>query len=162
MQLATFRVGESLIGVEILLVKEIHRMLALTPVPGASQVFRGLVNLRGKIVTVIDMNEALGQERDDERTNQKLLVLKTADELLRVRGAEHIVEDLDQENDDMVGLLIDTMEEGVTVDSSDILPVPTNLDETKKKLISGVIKQDDELILLLHVSELLRQVHETV
>jgi purine-binding chemotaxis protein CheW len=155
LHIVTFRVGSSLLGVRIELVKEIHKTLDVTRVPGAPDIFLGMVNLRGKIVTVIDMNEALGQPDEATSENPKLLILKTTSELLGVKGGDRVAVELGYENEDSVGLYIDNIEETIVVENDMIRSTPSNLDEQKRALITGVIKQGDELILLLNVTRVL-------
>jgi len=159
LHMVTFRVGGSLLGIQIELVKEIHRMLDVTEIPGAHGIFKGLVNLRGKIVTVVDMNVALGQE-ETAGANPKLLILRTTGELLGVKRGDEIAVSLGYENEDSAGLFIDRIEETVVVDGDAIRPVPPNLDEKKKMLLSGVIKHNNELILLLNVSRVIHRCRE--
>jgi purine-binding chemotaxis protein CheW len=159
LHMVTFRVGSSLLGVQIELVKEIHKMLDITEVPGAHDIFMGMVNLRGKIVTVIDMNVALGQE-EEAAAHPKLLILKTTGELLGIRGGDEIVMELDYENEDTVGLFIDRVEETIVIEDRAIRPVPPNLEEKKKMLLNGVIKNNNELILLLNVTRVLNRCRE--
>ncbi|MFH0883572.1 MAG: chemotaxis protein CheW [bacterium] len=156
LHMVTFRVGSSLLGVQIELVKEIHNMLGITEVPGAHGIFMGMVNLRGKIVTVIDMNVVLGQ-KEEPAVNPKLLFLKTTSELLSIRGGDEVVMELGYENEDTVGLFIDRIEETIVIDSQAIRPVPSNLDEKKKMMLNGVIKNNNELILLLNVTRVLNR-----
>ena len=59
-QLVTFNVGDCILGVEIEHVQEINHQLDLTPVPGAPDSIRGVINLRGDVVTVLDLHRLLG------------------------------------------------------------------------------------------------------
>lgn len=159
LHMVTFRVGQSLLGVQIELVKEIHQMLDVTEVPGSHELFLGMVNLRGKIVTVIDMHQALGEEKPDT-PNPKLLIMKTTDELLSIRRGDELAIELGYENEDTIGLYIDRIEETVVIGTGEIRAVPSNLDEKRRSLLNGVVKNNDELILLLNAIRLLNRCRE--
>ncbi len=153
-QIATFRVGETVLGVNILLIKEVHRQLRMSPVPGAPSEITGLVNLRGKIVTVIDLEYYLSGLAKESFDDTRLLILKTGAEL------QNLSQDLgDVANarmgDDIVGLLINRMDEVITIDTDDILSPPANLTEVESGIIKGVIKLQDRLVLMLDVPAVL-------
>ena len=69
LDLATFYVRESAYGIDLLKIQEINKLLVLTPVPGAPAYVRGILNLRGQIVTVIDLGYKLGLP--ETRVNRK-------------------------------------------------------------------------------------------
>jgi purine-binding chemotaxis protein CheW len=154
-QIATFLVGDTLLGLDILLVKEVHRHLTLTPVPGAPNHLSGLMNLRGRVVTVIDLGVCL-QLPDSESSERKLLILKTDAEIAPYQMKGNL--EKAQLGEDIVGFLIDRMEEVLTVEDSEVLPSPPNLAVMERKLIDGVVKQKNRLVILLDVTAVLSRV----
>lgn len=158
-QIATFLVGETLLGLDILLVKEVHRHLTLTPVPGAPTHLSGLMNLRGRVVTVIDLGVCLDLPdiRDDER---KLLILKTDAEIVPYQMEGKL--EKAQLGEDIIGFLIDRMEEVLTVEENEVLPAPPNLKVLERRLIDGVVKQNNRLVILLDVTAVLSRVMTVV
>ena len=84
-QLCTFHVGDALLAVDVLEVQEVIRPQEMTPVPRAPEVVRGLINLRGQIVTAIDLRRRLGigtidLDRADDATEGPLnVVVRTTD-----------------------------------------------------------------------------------
>lgn len=84
-QLCTFHVGDALLAVDVLEVQEVIRHQEMTPVPRAPEVVRGLINLRGQIVTAIDLRRRLGigtidLDRADDATEGPLnVVVRTTD-----------------------------------------------------------------------------------
>lgn len=158
-QIAVFSLGGTRLGMDILLVKEVYRHLSVTPVPGVSRHIKGLMNLRGRVVTVIDLNVCLNRPPAGNTGDNRLLVLKTDNELGRCRGGEamaHI-----SLGEDIAGLLINEMEDVVVVSPKELFPPPSNLDDVEQGLIQGVIRQDGGLVLILDVPALLEKILET-
>jgi len=151
-QIATFRVGDALLGIDILLVKEVYRHMTLTPIPGAPPQLGGLMNLRGRVVTVIDLNVCLELPQQDAES-KRLLIMKTGSEILQYQRQGKIEEV--ELGEDIVGFLIDRMEEVLTIQEEDVLPAPPNLAIIEKKLIDGVVKLKDHIVILIDVSALL-------
>lgn len=159
-QISTFLLGDTLFGVDILLVKEIFRHLSITKVPDAPAHLRGLLNLRGKVVTVIDLNVCLNRPVAEDIRNCRLLILKTGDEITKYKS-EMDTDGMDL-GEDIVGFLIDGMDDVLTVRDSEILPPPPNLVEVDGELIDGVIKLGEKLVLVLKVTEILKRVMNVV
>ncbi len=157
-QIATFMLGETLLGVDILLVKEIYRRMTVSPVPDAPAELRGLMNLRGRVVTVIDLNVCLNHaggvaEITDET---RLLIFKTQAEIEDYLEAGQLSEITLGE--DIVGFLIDRMDDVLTATADEILPPPANVMEIDEALIDGVVKKGDQLVILLDVAAVLDEV----
>lgn len=152
-QIATFFLGDTLLGVDILLVKEIFRQKAITRIPDAPDHLRGLMNLRGKIVTVIDLNVCLNRPVPSDMEKSRLLILKTRGEIGKC-AVEADIADIDP-GEDIVGFPIDRMDDVMAVDKTDILPTPANLKNVDNELITGVVKSGDRLVLLLDVGKVL-------
>jgi purine-binding chemotaxis protein CheW len=157
-QIATFILGGTRLGVDILLIKEIYRHMSVTPVPASPKHIRGLMNLRGRVVTVIDLAVCLGRPALDNMEENRLLVLKTNEEISKYQ-ARGKLSDTDL-GDDIVGLLINRMDEVIEAGDCDIMPAPSNLAEVENALIRGVIKQKDELIIILNIPVLLEKIME--
>jgi len=155
-QIATFILGSTCLGVDILLIKEVYRHMSITPVPASSSHIRGLMNLRGRVVTVIDLAVCLGRSASDHVEDNRLLVLKTNEEISKYQARGKLTDtDL---GDDIVGLLIDRMDDVIEAQDSDIVPAPSNLAEVDNDLIRGVIKQKEALIIILNIPMLLEKI----
>ncbi len=152
-QITTFKLGDLFLGVNILLVKEVYRYKAITSIPGASEHLCGLMNLRGKIVTVVDLNVCLNRGPTPNKNECRLLILKTEEEVMAVNSRsrpDHI-----HWGDDIVGFLIDSMDDVLEIDHRDILPSPSNLARMDENLMDGVVKQGDRLMIILDVPAVL-------
>jgi len=140
-QITIFKVGETLLGLDILTVKEIHRHMELTPIPGAPKHLSGLMNLRGRIVTVVELSVCLHLEEND---GEKILLILKTDSEIRQYQQRGLLTDVSL-GEDIVGLLINSMEDVLDVEDEDILPTPPNIGSVDRQLIQGVIKLEKEI-----------------
>lgn len=155
-QIATFILGDTVLGVDILLIKEVYRNIELTPIPDAPLTLRGLMNLRGRVVTVIDLNVCMNRPQVKSTDENRLLILKTDEEILQYQK-HGVMEDI-KLGDDIVGFLIDRMHDVINVKTEHIVPPPPNLESVEEELIEGVIKLGNNLVILLDVTTLLEKV----
>lgn len=158
-QIATFVLGHTRLGVDILLIKEVHRQMTISPIPDAPPHLRGLMNLRGRVVTVIDLDVCLGRPQSETIEDRRLLILKTQAEIQGFVREGRIGSDAAL-GEDIVGFLIDRMEDVISVSADRILPPPPNLPDIDGSLIRGVIKQDRRLVILIDVTAVLGDVLE--
>jgi purine-binding chemotaxis protein CheW len=128
-QLSTFFVADMFFGVDVLDVQEVLRAQQMTPVPQAPDVVQGLINLRGQIVTAIDMRRRLGlQPAAGDQTSMNMVV----------RTSEGVV-----------SLLVDEIGDVLDVDAATYERSPDNLDPAARELIRGVYKLKDRVLLVL-------------
>ncbi|MBA4387314.1 MAG: hypothetical protein C0404_04990 [Verrucomicrobia bacterium] len=152
-QIASFYVGNDFLGVDVRLVREIHKCTEITPVSPAPDYVAGLLNLRGQIVTVIDLGLRIGIKRQKHGTCANCVVLKTSREL----DAMALPEILDDgTGPDQVAFLVDTIGDIVIIDPSLIVPPPAHVGAVEGRFLSGVAKLDGQLLVTLKVSEILR------
>jgi len=155
-QIATFHLQGMMLGVDILLVREVYRKISLTPIPDSSKHLRGLVNLRGRVVTVIDLNVCLQRDPIKDIKNSRLLIMKTDEEVSSYLNDGSLKKA--NLGDDIVGFLIDRMDDVLELEDKQIHPPPPNMKISDETLVEGVIKQENELIILLDVSAILDNV----
>jgi purine-binding chemotaxis protein CheW len=146
---ATFVLNEQLYGIEILLIREINRQLEMTPVPHAANYIRGLLNLRGQIVTILDLNKRLGLEDTMLSERSHNIILKTDQELQSIN--KELVTAPDK-----VGFLVDDIQDVIIVSEEEIELPPANMGKVDGQFLSGVIKQSSQLVAILSVEKLLR------
>jgi len=128
-QFSTFYVSDMYFGVDVLQVQEVLRAQQMSPVPQAPDVIEGLINLRGQIVTAIDMRRQLLLPPRPGGKAPMNMVVRTPD------GA--------------VSLLVDEIGDVVAMDAANCERPPENLDPTARELIRGVYKLKDQLLLIL-------------
>ncbi|HTN76014.1 MAG TPA: chemotaxis protein CheW [Pirellulaceae bacterium] len=135
LQLASFQIGDLLLGIDIHQVQEINRNLDLTPVPHAPDSVRGVINLRGEVVTVIDLRRVLGLPAVEcTRLTRNVIVNN---------GGEQ------------VGLLVDCIADVVKSFVDDIDPLPENLGGLDHGFFQGVVKLEAGLLVILNVEQTL-------
>jgi len=152
-QYSTFRLGDRLFGLDLMMIREINRILDITPVPHAREHIRGLINLRGQIVTILDLGVRLGLARQEIGEESHNIILKTSGELAAMRqeaGQPHYAT-----SSDLVGFLVDAIGDVVEADESTIEPPSANVGEAEGGFLSGVIKTDAGLLVLLDIHEVL-------
>ena len=135
-QYCTFYAGGYYFGLEVLRVQEILRYQEMTRVPLAPPVVRGLINLRGQIVTAIDLRRRLGlSERPADQAPLNVVV---------------------QTDDGAVSLLVDEIGDVLEVSETLFEPPPETLQGTARQLIRGAYKLNDRLLLLLDTDRVLQ------
>ena len=153
-QFASFYIGDSLFGIDVRLIREINRNTDITPVDGAPGFVRGLMNLRGQIVTVLDAGVRMGlRHREDGGEERRCIIMKISDELAAKRSEDPSLEDTSR---DLVGLYVDSIGDMVTVEDKEIERPPANVGDLEARFISGVAKLENELMIVLRAGELLR------
>jgi purine-binding chemotaxis protein CheW len=150
---ATFQLNEQTFGVEILQVREINRHLDLSPVPQSPDCIRGLINLRGQIVTILDLNQRVRQQPTQLGPQAHILILKTDQELVGVRERENR-SDLTGLSD-KVGLLVDAIGDVLTVEETEIEAPPANIGDIDGQYIAGVVNIPGQLLALLNLEKVL-------
>ncbi|MGC8742838.1 MAG: chemotaxis protein CheW [Verrucomicrobiia bacterium] len=131
-QYCTFGISGYTFGAAADSVQEIVTNNTITPVPLAPPDISGLLNVRGQIVTAINLRRRLGITNSDSKTGVHILV----------RGG-----------DSTVSLFADLVEDVMDINSADVEPVPDTVDPSIKAFVDGVYKTNDKLILLLNVNK---------
>lgn len=129
LQLCTFHVGPLFLGIDVKVVQEVIRYQEMTSVPLARPGVEGLINLRGQIVTAIDMRTQLDLEPAEDGRLPMNVVIRT--------------EDL------MASLLVDEIGDVVDIDPAQIEPPPATLPAQARKFVQAVYKMENQLLLLL-------------
>ena len=151
-QIATFYIGDELFGVNILLTKEIGKVLDITRVPASQNYILGLMNLRGQIVTIMNPSYFLGCKLERGIENCSLIILKNEKEILDLQKKTLLIEN--KMSRDTLAIAIDSVKDVIDVENEDIGRPPTNLTEQRKEFITGIIQLGDELVLMLDLGRL--------
>jgi purine-binding chemotaxis protein CheW len=143
-QLVSFRIGDEEFGVDILMVQEIIRFTTITPIPNAPRFILGMINLRGKIIPVIDLRQRLKIRGHRPGANDR----KTR--ILIVEIYNHVT-----------GFIVDSVSEVMKVPVSDIEPTPHLVTSSiEAEYVKGVIKLPNRLIILLDFRQVLKTQEE--
>jgi len=131
----TFFLGSEGYGLEILKVREIMGMMEITPVPRTPDFIRGVINLRGKVIPVVELREKFGMERVEETGETCIIVV-------HAQGAE-------------TGIVVDRVSEVTDIGSEDIQPAPSFGTQVDTDYILGIGKSEDQVKLLLDIDRVL-------
>ncbi len=135
-QVVAFRIGKELFGVHIYVVQEIVRVPEITPVPEMPLFVEGVINLRGKIVSIIDLSKRLKIERGQKTKSCRILIIEVERKI--------------------VGLLVDAVTEIFRLPPESIEPAPDIVTSVGTEYIMGVGKLPDKLIILLDLKNILK------
>jgi len=132
----TFRLGRESYGIAVLKVREIIRLQALTFVPQMPAHFKGVVNLRGKIVPVIDLRLKFGLDDIGDRERTCIVVVQI---------------DTASQRDLTAGVIVDEVEEVTQIAGADIEPAPDFGTEADTQYIQGIARIKGVAKILLHI-----------
>jgi purine-binding chemotaxis protein CheW len=141
-QYLTFVLGGEVYALGILNIKEIIDYGHLTEVPMMPSFVRGVINLRGSVVPVIDLSARFGKGNTEIRKRTGIVIVETY--------AEN--EDVIQQD---LGIIVDAVNEVVDINRQDIEPAPSFGVGIRPEFISGMAKQNDRFIILLDVNRVL-------
>ncbi|XZE44484.1 chemotaxis protein CheW [Pirellulaceae bacterium SH467] len=134
-QYTTFFCNRAVLGLDISYVQEINRTVNLTRVPLSPPCVRGVMNLRGEVVTMLDLRILMGLPAGEPSKLSRNLILKYEGEVF--------------------GLWVDGVADILSIETAHIAPPPSNLSMTESRLIRGVYQTEKGLVMLIEPKELL-------
>jgi purine-binding chemotaxis protein CheW len=137
LQVVGFRIGEETFGVRIGSVREIVRVPEITTVPNAQETIEGVINLRGKIIPVVDLRKRFGQIEITTDKKNRILVVELGNKL--------------------VGLIVNSASEVLKIPPSEIESPGSVFADGESSYVTGVGKLKGRLIILLDISKLLHR-----
>lgn len=135
LQLVTFSIGEEEFGVNILKVQEINRTMEITKVPRSPEFVEGVINLRGKVIPIIDLRRRFGLSSKPEDKDTRIIVIEI--------------------NSVIVGFVVDAVSEVLRIPASTVEPPPPVVAGVESDYISGVGQLKDRLLIMLDLDKLL-------
>ncbi len=132
-----FRIGREIFGVPIELVHEIVRVPEITAVPDAPEFIEGVINLRGKIVSIVDLRKRFGEKEIKPNKKNRILVVEVGGRL--------------------VGLVVDAASEVLKIPPSEIDAPPNVFEEGELNYVTGVGKLQGRLIILIDLGKILQR-----
>jgi purine-binding chemotaxis protein CheW len=136
-ELATFYIGEALCGMDILNVQEINKLMDMTKVPQAPTYVTGILNLRGQIVTVVDLGKKLGLTSTELSESTRNIIVNSENEY--------------------IGLLVSSISDVVEAQWDKVEDPPANIGGVQGSFFKGVYKTQDRLIGILDVNKVLAE-----
>ena len=135
LQLVSFMIQNEEFAIDILFVQEINRMLQITKVPNAPAFVSGVVNLRGRVIPVIDLRTKLGIEVKKHDKNTRIVVVEVKEKT--------------------VGFIVDAVKEVLRITASITEPPPELVTGINSEFIMAVGKLEDRLITLINIEKIL-------
>ena len=135
LQLVSFNIGSEEFGVDILKVQEINRMVEITRVPQAPHFVEGVINLRGKVIPIIDLRKRFGLDVREYDKNTRIVVVDI--------------------NGTIMGMIVDAVSEVLRLPSNAIEPPPEIVTGVNAAYIKGVARLDDRLLIFLDLSKVI-------
>jgi purine-binding chemotaxis protein CheW len=136
-QFLTFKLGEEIFAVEVAKVREILDVTTITKVPQTPDFMRGVINLRGGVVPVIDLRLKFGMPRTESTVNTCIIVVEVA------IGDETTV----------LGTLADSVQEVFDLEADQIEPAPRIGTKLNTEFLKGMGKRDDGFIMILDIDK---------
>ena len=133
-QIISFKIGDEEYGLEILKVKEVIRIKEITRLPKAPDFVRGVINLRGDVIPIIDLRKKFGLPEEMYADNTRVIVVEVEGKLM--------------------GIVVDSVSHVIRIDESQI-DKPPLLSGMSREYIMGVVKLDKRLIVLLNIDRIL-------
>ncbi len=141
-QMVLFELGTETYGLDIATVHEIIRMQPITKVPKAPFYVEGVINLRGRVIPVIDIGKKFGFEKTEGIKNNRIVVIKIKDTTL--------------------GIIVDSVTEVIRIPIDSIDPVSEIVTSGQSDYILGIAKLPDKMVILLALDNLLSKDQELV
>ena len=135
-QIVGFRVGKENFGVPIGIVHEIVRMMDITVVPDAPGFIEGVINLRGKIIPVVDLRKRFSEQPQENRRNRILVA--------EIDGHQ-------------IGLVVDSASEVLKLNSELIEPPPSIFEHGDLNYVTGVGKLNGKLVILIDLAKIMQR-----
>jgi purine-binding chemotaxis protein CheW len=134
-QFISFSVGDEEYGLELLRVKEVIRVREITWLPKAPSFVKGIINLRGDVIPIIDLRDKFGLDSREETAQTRVIVVEVEGRLM--------------------GMVVDSASQVVRIPADQIDPPPPVLGGLSQELITGVGKLEDKLVVLLDADAIL-------
>jgi purine-binding chemotaxis protein CheW len=141
LQLVTFKLGNEEYAVDILKVQEINRMKEITRVPNTPAYVEGVINLRGKVIPVVNLRTKFSLEERENDIQSRIMIMD-------IQGIT-------------MGLVVDAVSEVLRIPSNIVEPTPPMASDISSEYIKGIAKLEDRLIILLDMEMLVGKVEDT-
>jgi purine-binding chemotaxis protein CheW len=133
-QLITFELGDRRLGIDIMAIREIRAWSPATPLPNVPPHVRGVVNLRGVVLPVLDLRYLLGWGTTEPSARHVIIVVRIGDQLQ--------------------GIIVDAVSDIVTIGPDNVQPLPDVGDVSATGFLEGIATIDDRLIMILDLGRL--------
>lgn len=133
-QLITFQLGEQVLGIDIMAIREIRAWSPATPLPNVPPYVRGVVNLRGVVLPVLDLRHRIGWGATEPTARHVIIVVRAGEQLQ--------------------GLIVDAVNDIVAISPEDVQPLPEVGDGGAPSFLEGLVTIDDRMITVVALEHL--------
>jgi len=137
MQLVSFTLAKELYGIEITKVREIILITDITRIPETPNFLKGLINLRSKVIPVIDLRVRFGMPEGETTAESRIMVLQACGKT--------------------IGIVVDAVSEVLRVKQDQISPPPPTVAGLGREYLSGLVKLDERLLILLDIDKIFNE-----
>ena len=134
-QIACFRIGDSIYGVDIMDIQEIIRYQKVLSIPNAPEFVEGVINLREEAIPIISMRKRFGLDSIDETKAMRIVILKV--------GAKD------------VGIVVDSVDKVLMIEEGELKAPPGEATAIESNYLSGVLWDNEELVMVLEMDKIL-------
>ncbi len=142
----TFTLKNEIYGIPIGTVKEINAMMIITEVPNTPKYIKGVINLRGKIISIMDLRLRLGMEEIDYSERTCIIVVEVPN---------------NEKGKKKIGIVVDHVAEVIEIKNSELEDFEEDLVDDLNAFINGIAKMKDKIIIILDIEKIVNNV-ETV
>lgn len=136
-QLVSFTLGQEEFGLDIQSIQEINRMVEITRVPNSPEFVSGVINLRGKVIPIIDLRKRFGFSPKESDKNTRIIVVELSDTV--------------------VGFVVDAVREVIRIPKNITEPPPPIVAGIGSEYITAVAKMENRLLILLDLERILQE-----
>lgn len=134
-QVVSFRLANEEYGLDIMTVQEIILMGAITQIPEVPPYIRGLINLRGKVIPIVDLRKRFGLDAAENSEHTRIIV---------VNAGRHTF-----------GIVVDAVSEVLRIEGNQVEPPPAGLLGLEQAYIKGLVKMEEKIMILLNLESVL-------
>jgi purine-binding chemotaxis protein CheW len=137
-QYLTFKLGDEMFALDVVQVREILDITAITKVPRSPDFMRGVINVRGSVVPVVDMRMKFDMQATENTLNTRIVVME-------IKMEDEVT---------VLGAMVDSVHDVKEINPDDIEPAPKIGSKFRTEFIKGIGKQDELFVIILNIDHI--------